>query len=100
MISPTSPNDTMRACSVRLPQILHAHLQDEAEKRGTTVGDVMRDALLRFREQQALSEQIAQLEARFFRKVFEAQCAVAGLTPSEREEAMRDLKQRMQGGAA
>jgi predicted transcriptional regulator len=90
--------ETMRACSVRLPQTLHAHLQQEAEKQGTTVGDVMRDALVRFRAQQALDEQLVQLEARFVRRVFESHCAVAGLTASEREEALRDLKQRMQGG--
>ena len=96
----THKSDTMRACSVRLPQALHAHLLEEAEKRGSTVGDVMRDAIERFREQQALSEQIAALESRFFRKVFETQCAVAGLTQAERAEVLSNLKQRMQGGAA
>lgn len=88
-----SKGDTMRAGSVCQPVELHTYLLQEAEKLGATVGDVMRDALVHFLEQQALNEQLAQLEARFFRKVFEAQCAVAGLTASEHEQALRDIKQ-------
>lgn len=85
----------MRSCAVRLPDGLFNYLAEQAEEHGSTVGEMIRKACENQRDQIALHDTLGQLEARFFRKVFESQCAVVGLSRSEREQAVTELKRRL-----
>lgn len=98
--SQNSRSGAMRPCAVRLPAGLHNFLLQKADEQGASVGAVVRDACENFREQLSLSEKLGQLESRIVRKVFEAQCVVAELSPAERDQALRDFKKRLKGGAA
>jgi hypothetical protein len=85
-----------RAVTARFPLSDYTLLLAEAEKHGTTMADMLRICWSRFREQQSLEERLQQLESRLFRRAFEINCAVAGLTSSERQEVLADVKQRLQ----
>lgn len=85
----------MRSCAVRLPTGLFNYLTEQADANGSTVGEMIRKSCELYRDQIALHDTLSQLEARFFRKVFESQCAVVGLSRTEREQAITELKHRL-----
>lgn len=91
----STKSNAMRQCSVRLPSGLHNYIVQEADEKGTTVGDIIRNACSLMQENISLAERVGQLEHRIVRKVFESQCIVAELSSTERDRALNDLKTRL-----
>lgn len=84
-----------KAVTTRIPLADYGYLLTEAERRGTTVADMLRISCAGFREQQTFDERMRQMEARLKRYNFEIVCAVSGLTDTERKEALRDVQLRL-----
>jgi len=90
------PNaSAMRPFAVRVPVGLYNYLAEQAELNGTTPGDIVRRSCEHYRDHLSMKDTLIQLEQRFFRKVFESQCAVVGLTSTEREQAYHELRKRL-----
>ncbi|MBV1932028.1 MAG: hypothetical protein KUG71_09960 [Porticoccaceae bacterium] len=69
-------------------------LQQEAEKRGCTIADVIRNAWSQYQQQHQVQQQLLRLEQRQRKTTFEMMCTVVGLQASEREQALKQLQQR------
>ena len=91
-----SKGNSPQPITTRLSISDRAALLAEAERRGTTAADMLRISWTAYQEQQKLDERIRSLETRLKRQMFEIVCAVGGLTPSERNEALQDVRRRLQ----
>ncbi len=90
MMRTKSSKSSLRAVTTRLALGDYADLVSEAEKLGTTPSDMIRKAWAEHQGNQSYEAKLSQLEARLTRRIFEIVAAVAGLTPSQREEAMSE----------
>jgi len=87
-------NNTNKAVTARLPLQDYLKLQQEAEQRGCTIADVIRQAWTQYQAQQQIQQQLLTLEQRQRQTTFEMLCAVVGLQASEREQALQQLQQQ------
>jgi Lon protease-like protein len=85
-------NAVSRAVTARFPVQDYLLLQQEAEQRGCTIADVIRNAWSQFQQQQQIQQQLLRLEQRQRKMMFETLCVVIGLQASEREQALQKLQ--------
>lgn len=74
---------------------MYNYLAEQADATGTTPGEIIRRSCEHYRDHLSMKDTLIQLENRFFRKVFESQCAVVGLSSTERQLAYQELKKRL-----
>lgn len=82
-----------KAVTARFPLQEYLKLQQEAERQGCTIADVIRQAWVQHQAQQQIQQQLLNLEQRQRETTFEMLCAVVGLQSSEREQALHQLRQ-------
>jgi hypothetical protein len=70
----------------------YMNLLAEVERTGSNPSHVLRKSWHVFMEQQSIEVRLAQLESRLTRRMFEIVSAVAGLTETEKKEAMQQAK--------
>ena len=78
--------------SARFPLGDHMNLLAEAERTNSNASHVLRKSWHVFMEQQSIEVRLAQLESRLTRRMFEIVSAVAGLSATEKKEAMQQAK--------
>lgn len=83
-----------KAVTARFPTQDYLLLQQEAEKRGCTIAEVVRNAWRHYEQQQQMQQQLLRLEQRQRKSIFEMLCSVIGLQPHEREQAIEQLQQQ------
>ena len=87
--------NSLRAVTTRLSLGDYADLVAEAEQLGSTPSQIIRDTWSKHQQHQTYEVRLAQLEARLSRRLFEIVAAVAGLTPSQRKEAMAEAMKHL-----
>ncbi len=80
------------AVTTRLNNSDHIALLAEAERLGSNPSQLMRTAWSDYQEKQSIDTRLGLLESRLTRRLFEIVSAVAGLTPTQRQEAMSEAK--------
>lgn len=94
----TNNNDkAQRAVTSRFTLGDYMAILAEAERTGSNPSQLIRKSWQVYQEQQQLDDRLAQLESRLTRRVFEIVSAVAGLSDTERQQAMAQAKQQLRG---
>lgn len=88
--------ETQRAVTARFTYADFSELTVEAEKRGTTIADMIRISWSSYQKQQDIKQLFSRLEIRLIRQMFEVCSVTAGLNEIERADAMTELKERME----
>lgn len=70
----------------------YANLLAEVERTGSNPSQMLRKSWRVYMEQQSIEVRLAQLESRLTRRMFEIVSAVAGLSATEKKEAMQQAK--------
>ena len=86
--------EVSKAVTARFPVQEYLRLQQEAEQRGCTIADVIRNAWSQHQQQDQVQQQLLRLEQRQRKSTFEMLCSVIGLQANEREQALRQLQQK------
>ncbi len=81
-----------KAVTARFPLQDYLRLQDEAEQRGCTIADVIRNAWSQYQQQHKVQQLLLGLEQRQLKFIFEMLCTVIGLQHQEREQALQQLQ--------
>jgi len=83
-----------KAVTARFSLQDYLSLQEEAEKRGCTIADIIRKSWSMYKDQKQISQHLSRFEQRQRATNFEMLCSVIGLQDGEREQALLQLKQR------
>jgi hypothetical protein len=83
-----------KAVTARFSMEDYLRLQQEAERRGCAIADVIRKSWTHFQQQQQLHQLLLKLEQRQRKVTFEMLCTVIGLQADERQQAIQQLKQQ------
>lgn len=86
--------EVSKAITARFPVQDYLRLQQEAEQRGCTIADVIRNAWSQYQQQHQVQQQLLRLEQRQRKTTFEMMCTVVGLQANEREQALKQLQQQ------
>ncbi|MFT4803559.1 MAG: hypothetical protein ACI9YE_000753 [Psychroserpens sp.] len=70
----------------------YMNLLAEVERTGSNPSQMLRKAWHVYMEQQSIEVRLAQLESRLTRRTFEIVSAVAGLSETEKKEALQQAK--------
>ena len=81
-----------KAVTTRFPIQEYVKIQKEAEKRGTTIADVIRSSWYEQQQDNKFIQQLLRLEQRQRRTTFEMLCAAIGLKDHERNQALQELE--------
>lgn len=84
--------DLSKAVTARFPAHDYFSLLQEAERRGCTIADVIRDAWFQCQQLNHIQQQLLQLENRLIKANFDIFCTVIGLQEDEREQALKNLQ--------
>lgn len=87
-------NDVTKAVTARFPAQEYYRLQQEAENRGSTIADVIRDCWQQRLHQQHIEQHLMRLEQRLYKAQFEMLCEIINLPSGEREQARQALRRR------
>jgi capsid protein len=91
-------HQTQKAITTRFSITDYLNIEEEAEKLGTSLADVIRKSWKEYQKENEFKDDLKELENSLVRTVFEVCSAVAGLTSEQREEAKNDLKKALKGG--
>ena len=83
-----------KAVTARFCMEDYLRLQQEAERRGCAIADVIRNAWTHYQQQQQLQQLLLRLEQRQRKHTFEMLSTTLGLQPNERQQAIEHLKQQ------
>ncbi|MCZ5880132.1 hypothetical protein O4N73_20575 [Vibrio parahaemolyticus] len=89
-------NNAQHAVTTRLTVGDYAALRAEAETRGSNPAQVLRLAWGQYMENQRIESRLELLESRITRRTFEIVSVVAGLSPTERKEAISQVKKYLE----
>ncbi|WP_330110342.1 hypothetical protein [Methylophaga thalassica] len=84
--------ETSKAVTTRFPVQDYLKLQQEAERIGCTIADVVRNAWCNHQQHNELKQQLLIIEQRQRKSTFEMLCAVVGLQADERKQAIEHLQ--------
>ena len=90
-------HQTQKAITVRFPIVDCIAIEEFAEKLGTTNADVVRKAWRAFMNEYELKNDLKEFEKNLAKIIFEICCSVSGLKTSEKQEALLELKEILQG---
>lgn len=85
-------NEASKAVTARFSMQDYLKIQEEAEQRGCTIADVIRNSWSEHQQQHQVKQQLLRLEQRQRKTIFEMLCVVVGLQPAERKAAIHRLK--------
>lgn len=83
-----------KAVTTRFSMEDYLSLQQEAERRGCAIADIIRKSWTHFQQQQQLHQHLLKLEQRQRKVTFEMLCSVVGLQANERQQAIEQLQQQ------
>jgi hypothetical protein len=84
--------ETSKAVTARFPLRDYLQLQEEAERRGTTIAEIIRASWSDYQQQRQVQQHLTRLEMRQRKVNFEMLCAVIGLKIEERDQALAQLQ--------
>lgn len=85
--------ETSKAVTTRFSVHEHSKLQRQAESKGCTIADVIRDAWTHHQQQNEIKQQLLIIEQRQRKSTFEMLCVVVGLQSDERKQAIEQLQE-------
>ncbi|MGS0724774.1 hypothetical protein ACVBKF_01200 [Shewanella sp. 0m-11] len=88
-----------KAITVRFSISDYLKIEQEAERIGSNLANVLRESWSAYSNLNQFKSDLKQLESNLLRQSFEVCCAVQGLNPIERKEALDELTTRLNGGA-
>jgi CMP-N-acetylneuraminic acid synthetase len=88
-----------KAITVRFSISDYLKIEQEAERIGSNLANVLRESWTAYNNSNKFKSDLKQLEGTLLRQSFEVCCAVQGLTPLERKDALDELTTRLNGGA-
>ncbi|MCG9729599.1 hypothetical protein L1D44_07005 [Shewanella sp. Isolate13] len=91
-------NQQQKAITVRFSISDYLKIEQEAERIGSNLANVLRESWSAYNNSNQLKSDLKQLESNLLRQSFEVCCAVQGLNPIERKEALDELTTRLNGG--
>jgi hypothetical protein len=83
-----------KAVTTRFPLGDYLRIQQEAEKEGCTIADIIRKTWKLHQQQQHFQQQLLSSEQRQCNATFEILCSVIGLQEHERAQALQQLLTR------
>lgn len=84
--------EVSKAVTARFPVQDYLKLQEEAERRGSTIADVVREAWSQYQQERQVQQHLTRLEIRQRKVNFEMLCAVVGLKTDERDQVLAQLQ--------
>lgn len=87
-----------KAITVRFSISDYLKIEQEAERIGSNLANVLRESWSAYNNSNQFKSDLKQLESNLLRQSFEVCCAVQGLNPIERKEALDELTSRLNGG--
>lgn len=90
-------HQTQKAVTARFSISDYLKIQNEAEKLGTTLADVLRLCWKDYENKNAVTAELKELESNIIKNVFEVCCAVSGLNSEDRNDAKNELKNVLRG---
>lgn len=88
-----------KAITVRFSISDYLIIEQEAERLGSNFASVLREAWKAYHNSNQYKGELKQLEKNLLRQSFEVCCAVQGLNPTERKDALDELTSHLNGGA-
>ena len=85
---------TGKTHGVRFSLEVDALIQDEADRTGQTRTEVIRNATAKQLKEPTLEFLLKQLEVRMLRRSFEMNAIIVGLTPQQRQQAIRECNSK------
>lgn len=86
---------TQKAITARFSISEYQKIEELAEKNGSNLAEVIREAWRNYKKDHDLSRDLEKLKSSILKQTFDICSAVAGLSDKERAEALDELKNRV-----
>ncbi|SHF84356.1 hypothetical protein SAMN02745753_02732 [Marinomonas polaris DSM 16579] len=85
-------DSSIKSVTTRFSLKDYLEIQREAEKRGSNLAEVIRNSWETYQTNEQIKQQLANIELRQRKVMFEMICAVVGISSKERDEVVEQLK--------
>lgn len=88
---------TQKAITARFSISEYQKIEELAEKNGSNLAEVIREAWRSYKKQEDISKELEKLKGKLLKQTFEICSAVSGLDEDERVDAIAELRERLGG---